>query len=293
VRKRYLHDCYGQDDAFWDQNWDGDWQQKCSTPPEVRHELIGTMMRHLKPGMRLLEGGCGDGRYVRHLSGLGIETVGVDFARATVEKINALFPELDVRVGDIRNLDFPDNHFDGYYSGGVIEHFEDGVDRQLAEACRVLKSGGYFFVTVPHMNLSRRWASAVMPTRRKIDLDGRISYHKERLREFRIDGPANDFHFHEYVFTTSEMRRFLTAHGFRIVEQRCFSAASGLCDIEPYRKLAKIACADRTILNKVFAVPLRCVRTIEGNPSPAGDVAGRMLAAVFGNMKLYVCRTEK
>lgn len=293
MRKRYLHNTYGENDAFWDRTWDGDWKQKFLMPPPVIYPLVSSMSKYLKPSMLLLEGGCGDGRYVRYFSDLGVKTVGVDFARTTVQKINELLPNLDVKVGDIRNLDFPDGYFDAYYSGGVIEHFEDGIAPQLAEAHRVLKDGGYFFVTVPHMNFSRVVAGALFRTRKKLDLDGRNSYHKDRVSEFIVEQPPDGFHFHEYVLTSHEMRGFLVSHGFSIVEEMCFSSPFGLCDIEQYRRLIGADRARRTIINKFFAIPLKCARSIEENKTFWVQVLRGMLGIVFGNLKLYVCRTDK
>ncbi len=293
MRKRYLHNCYGESDAFWDQNWEGDGWMNVSTPPPVWPRLASRMMNYLRPEMLLLEGGCGDGRYVRYFTDHGVKTIGIDFARRTVRKINDHMPDLDVRVGDIRNIAFPDGHFDGYYSGGVIEHFEDGVAPQLAEAYRVLKDGGHLFVTVPHMNLSRHCAAVVFPTRTKLDLDGRRSCHTERLREFRVDPAPDDYHFHEYVFSTREMRTFLSQHRFRIVEEMCFSSSFGLCDIEGYRSLVGAGRKHRTIINRLFAIPVRCVRVIEDSPSLPGRAVSGIVGEAFGNLKLYVCRAEK
>ena len=293
MRKRYLHDTYGANDLFWDRNWDQDWKQKLSTPPPVMHRLVSRMMKYLRPGMVLLEGGCGDGRYVRYFTDLGIKTVGVDFARTTIQTINDLLPNLDVRVGDIRKLEFPDEHFDAYYSGGVVEHFEDGVALQLTEAHRVLRAGGYFFVTVPHMNFIRLVEGALFRPRKKIDLDGRISYYKEGVREFVVEVPPDCFHFHEYFFTSQEMRIFLATHGFNIIEEMCFSSIFGLCDIEMYRRLIRADHARRSIINKIFAIPLKSVRSIEERNSIICSFISDKIGIFFGNLKLYVCRRNE
>ncbi|MHB8899264.1 MAG: class I SAM-dependent methyltransferase [Thermoguttaceae bacterium] len=293
MRKRYLHDEYGQNDVFWDRNWDGDWQGKCEAAPRIWSDLVAYIMNYLKPGMLLLEGGCGDGRYVRHFGALGVNVIGVDFAQNTVHKLNAFMPELDVRVGDVRCLEFPDNYFDAYYSGGVIEHFEDGVEPQLTEAHRVLKNGGFFFVTVPHMNVVRRCASAAFPFRTKRDLDGRNSCHQDRLREFRVDKPPKGFHFHEYVFPTSEMRQFLIKCDFSIIEERCLCASSGLQDIELYRFLMGADRQSRTFVNRAYGMAWRGIRSLENRRSRFGRTLSNGLGAVIGNLKLYICRTKK
>jgi SAM-dependent methyltransferase len=65
-------------------------------------------------------------------------------------------PTMPVSVGDVECLNYPDNYFDIYFSGGVIEHFEEGPLRVLQEAHRVLKPDGILILTVPYINLSRK-----------------------------------------------------------------------------------------------------------------------------------------
>ena len=79
----------------------------------------------------------------------GYQAIGVDFAPETIAKIKEVMPNLDVRFGDVRALDFEDDYFDGYWSLGVIEHFWDGYDDILREMRRLLKPGGYAFVSFP------------------------------------------------------------------------------------------------------------------------------------------------
>jgi SAM-dependent methyltransferase len=65
-------------------------------------------------------------------------------------------PEIDFRLGDVRNLHFDDGYFAGYWSLGVIEHSWKGYDEIAREMVRVLRPGGYLFLTFPHMSLLRR-----------------------------------------------------------------------------------------------------------------------------------------
>jgi len=58
-------------------------------------------------------------------------------------------PKLDIRYGDLRKLNLEDKYLDGYLSLGIIEHFWEGYDEILNEMKRVLKPGGYAFVSFP------------------------------------------------------------------------------------------------------------------------------------------------
>jgi SAM-dependent methyltransferase len=293
MRKRYLHDECGEGREFWDRSWDRDWQRKYSEAPIVDRRLVRHIDRYLTEDMLLLEGGCGDAQYVRHFTTRGYRVVGVDFSERTVRKVNELLPQLDVRVGDITNLDLPEDRFDAYYSGGVIEHFEEGVDKQMSEARRVLKPGGYLFVTVPHLNIVRRLSSRLRATCYKIDLDGRRTCLRENVLEFRIEPPPPGFHFHEYVFSTQEMRRFLAGHGFRVIDEVAFSGDWGLLDVQFYYRAVGVGKAKRLWLNKICAAPLRVIRYCDRKASLAARLASALAGELMGNLKLYVCRNEK
>jgi ubiquinone/menaquinone biosynthesis C-methylase UbiE len=159
----------------------------------------------LPRGARVLEGGCGRGTKVRALADAGFDAVGVDFASDSVRNARGHYPGLDIRQGDVRRLGFDDATFDGYWSIGVIEHFWDGYDEILAEARRVLKPGGYLFLTAP-------WFS---PYRR---------------RKARAGGyPRGEFEtepgdFYQYALGRGEVTAALARHGFTIRDWRGMAA---------------------------------------------------------------------
>lgn len=86
----------------------------------------------------------------------GFDIYGVDFAPRTVELIRKNWPHLKIFLDDVRALSFENNVFEGYWSLGVIEHFYDGYQDILDEMARVVKPGGYVFVTFPAMNALRK-----------------------------------------------------------------------------------------------------------------------------------------
>ena len=104
----------------------------------------------------ILEGGCGDAVHVAALAASGYRCIGIDSAEQTVSALQSAFPELDVRLGDVRHLDFDDAAFAGYWSIGVIEHFWDGYGPIVQEMSRVVRTGGYLFLTFPYMSPVRR-----------------------------------------------------------------------------------------------------------------------------------------
>ena len=99
--------------------WDKHWQQndfKNAIKETFNPFVVGNTKKYIKKGGKILEGGCGIGQNVYLLNHHGFNTIGIDYAEKTVEKINTYAPELDVRFGDVKNLPFENNSFDGYWS---------------------------------------------------------------------------------------------------------------------------------------------------------------------------------
>jgi cyclopropane fatty-acyl-phospholipid synthase-like methyltransferase len=110
---------------------------------------IGPLAPHLKPGMVVLDAGCGDGKTTEILAGK-CEVVGCDFSR---EALVSLRSERD-REGlvnlvecNIMNLPFEPEKFDAISCVHTLSHMLE-KDRAAAarEIARVLKSGGHLFI---------------------------------------------------------------------------------------------------------------------------------------------------
>ncbi len=143
------------------ENWDKHWNKNSIEklyPKKISpfDYVINNTKKYLPPGSLILEGGCGTGQQVFKLQKSGYRVIGIDYAEKTVEIVKKTKPELDIRLGDVRKLNFPDSYFDGYWSFGVIEHFYKGYDEILKEMYRVLKPKGILLVTFPHMNKLRK-----------------------------------------------------------------------------------------------------------------------------------------
>lgn len=136
---------------FWDKHWGAISLSDMFAENPHDYWLVRLTQKHLSGG-RVLEGGCGIGQNVHALHHMGYEAIGVDYASRTVAKAKELSPELDIRVGDVTRLDFPDGYFDAHWSLGVIEHFWDGYGSILDEMVRTLAPGGFVFITFPSMN---------------------------------------------------------------------------------------------------------------------------------------------
>lgn len=292
--KRYLREKAGPSPDFWDEVWQNSPSNLEALAAQADPRLLRCCLEHLPPRARLLEGGCGSGTYLAAFSKAGCEVVGIDFAPNTVARLKQIFPSLDIRLGDIRALPFPDATFDAYYSGGVIEHFEDGLGPQIAEAWRVLKPGGLFLVTVPFLNVTRRLAASLFGPREKIDLDGRQTY----IEIIEGDPPGavghghapQGYRFHEYVLARDCMRKALARAGFVVENEMPFSSRWGLLDLAPYRRLAGVGMTKRHLGHKLAAAPLRLVDRVERGSAPEARKIAHLIGALVGNLCLYVAR---
>ena len=113
-------------------------------PPEE------TAMRHgIKPGMRVLEVGPGNGTYTlgaAHRIGPEGELVTIDIEPRMIARVNQRIAaegvsNIEARVADVYALPFDDQSFDLIYMIAVINEIPD-MPRALAEFHRVLKPAG-------------------------------------------------------------------------------------------------------------------------------------------------------
>ena len=196
---------------FWDRLLDNKYFRENVESGKKDRFIIRILRKYLpdKKG-HILEGGCGEGRIVYGMHAHGYQSVGVDTAEKTIARTKELFPELDIRAGDVRKLPFPDNHFVAYWSVGVIEHFWDGYQPVLEEMQRVLAKGGYIFLGFPYMSPLRK-------------LKAKLGLYQE----YNGNGEEN---FYQYALDPDIVARDFQAIGFKLVEKIPSAGLKGFKD---------------------------------------------------------------
>jgi SAM-dependent methyltransferase len=103
---------------------------------------------HLRPGMQVLDVGCGPGSITLGLAELVApgRVVGIDMQPSQVEQARALASacgaaNVHFEVADLYRLPFADGVFDAVFAHGVLMHLREPV-RALMELRRVLRAGG-------------------------------------------------------------------------------------------------------------------------------------------------------
>lgn len=119
----------------------------------VHRRVIDREMRHLprpEPGSRLLDVGCGGGKFLARAYDAGWRGIGLDPDPIAVEQAQAR--GLDVRRGGVEKLEgIESSFFDVITLGHVIEHVHRPID--LLRSCyRLLKSGGRLWLETPNLN---------------------------------------------------------------------------------------------------------------------------------------------
>lgn len=143
---------------MWDALWAADDSiRRVLQPSWGSRWLVRLTRRYLRPeDGRIIEGGCGLGQFVAALHRQGYEVTGIDSAPKTVDALQRVAPELDIRLGDVTELPFAEASCAGYWSLGLIEHHFDGFGPLAVEMARVIRPGGYLFLSFPFMSPVRR-----------------------------------------------------------------------------------------------------------------------------------------
>lgn len=125
-----------------------------ATNGRLYRPLLGRIERYPIPEMplartpgRLLDIGCGWGRWSLAAATAGSDVVGVDPSLGAVLTARRVAAHLGLRatflVADGRSLPFPDEAFASVFSYSVLQHFAaESVDGTLEEVRRVLQRGG-------------------------------------------------------------------------------------------------------------------------------------------------------
>ncbi|MFX0024317.1 MAG: class I SAM-dependent methyltransferase [Candidatus Hermodarchaeota archaeon] len=214
-------------------SWDDMWKSRT-----IEQELAATeietaprvmFLHYIPKNGKILDGGCGFGKWVIYLNKLGYDIIGVDNNEQSINKLKKYDNSLKVELGDILNLNYPDNFFDAYISMGVVEHFEEGPLEALNEAYRILKPNGLIFLSTPTVNTIRK--IIIQPIQNIINifrgyiknLMPYITGSKTKTEIHKLDRSGRGktkkyYHFEEYRFSIDEMQDFLKQSNFKVIQ---------------------------------------------------------------------------
>jgi SAM-dependent methyltransferase len=164
-------------------------------PPELERRS-GFLLGELSAGDRVLDLGCGDGRFtVLAAAANGVSAVGAEVAEAALARARTTHPSLDFRLVPFDGpLPFADGEFTLVWASEVIEHVADTA-RWLSEVRRVLRPAGRLLLSTPSHGRLQLLAGGIE----------------------RYSPPLGD---HLHLYSSTSLRRLLEEFGFGDVEVR-------------------------------------------------------------------------
>ncbi|MFZ3054984.1 MAG: methyltransferase domain-containing protein [Minisyncoccales bacterium] len=189
--------------------------------------------KYLNSKDRVLDLGCGNGRFYSPFIKKEVEYIGADPSLNLINIAKKNHPQADFRVSLVDSLPFVDNYFDKVFSIAVLHHIPS-LDLRLQflkEAKRVLKSNGYLILTV--------W-----DLKEKLKGDGLFGW----LRIGKLDRKdvllpwygSEDTYFHS--FNLEELSDLVIESGFKVAEK-----GEILVGERPYRNFYVVASKESEI----------------------------------------------
>jgi SAM-dependent methyltransferase len=197
----------GLDETYTEEHWAKETPGKAYYDVHLstieQHEMATPIFREYlgRGGMRILESGCGTGRWMAFFEKLGNRAYGVDDSWGPLRVAREHDPAMNLARANVLFSPFKNDVFDAAFSSYVAEHFEDGPEVLFREIHRVLKPGGLFFMVVPYNNTFRR--TLVNPALK-------FFYAVWKLRRKALG-------FTEFRFRRDEVEGFLTRTNFEIM----------------------------------------------------------------------------
>ncbi len=182
---------------------------------EIWPEMEFLFKKNLEKKDKVLDLGCGNGRFYSLVSSEKAFYTGVDFSENLIKVARKKYPEVDFQTGSALNLPFSDNEFHKIFSISVLHHIPSRQLRSqfLKECRRVLKPKGVLIITA--------WNLWKNPKKRKkifknifLKISGKS---KLDLKDINVEwyGVKNCY---IHCFTKNELEKTVKKGGFKIID---------------------------------------------------------------------------
>lgn len=195
IKQHYPPNYLGDTERTLDEFLSGRLQRSRSWKKEA--EKVDLVQRFVSGG-RILDVGCGDGKFLWALDRRRWARTGVEFSEETVRLVNERIDDLQLIEGDIFSSELREDAFDVVTFWHVLEHLPRPQE-VLERVHRLLSPGGWVFISLPNLDslqalLFRRYWYAF-----------------------------DDVPRHLYHFAPRPLEILLREQDFQELEHRCFS----------------------------------------------------------------------
>ncbi|MEF8847396.1 MAG: methyltransferase domain-containing protein [Candidatus Paceibacterota bacterium] len=114
---------------------------------------VHLLSNYITKGDKVLDLGCGNGRYFESIQDKDVDYLGIDFSEELIQIARKKYSEQDnaeFRTGDVLDLDLSKNQFDLVYAFALLHHIPSNELRArfLKQAKEILKPNGKIILTV-------------------------------------------------------------------------------------------------------------------------------------------------
>jgi tRNA (uracil-5-)-methyltransferase TRM9 len=177
-------------------------------------ELEIVLSRHFSPEGKVLDLGCGNGRFFEYFKNKDIEYFGVDGSDKLISIAQKIYPGVNFQAADALTLPFPEGFFDRILSIAVFHHIPSQELRIkfLEESKRVLKPGGILLLTVWNFKEAKEFVLLLKSFLMKL-----LGLSKMDFGDF-LEPWANKTKRYYHYFRKGELVKLAKAAGFDIVK---------------------------------------------------------------------------
>ena len=174
------------------------------------------LIKYIKPGQKVLDAGCGNGRSYQLLRSKKINYLGVDNSPALIREAQNKYQFGNFRVMDLTNLECEKDTFDTIFCIAALQHIPSKKLRfqVLQDFHQILKPNGYLIMT--NWNL---WQKKYFWQTLKYSLSSLCGKHRELdLKDVYMPWKARfgvvDRYYHAFI--ARELNKLLQDSGFKI-----------------------------------------------------------------------------
>lgn len=176
-------------------------------------ETIGKLIRLLQISgdSVVLDMGCGTGNYTDAMRQVAKSVIGIDLSVGMLKQARLKFTDLSLIYGDVTNMPFKPESFDGAFAVQVLHHVKE-KELFLAETRRVLRKGASTAIhSCSHQQMRAFWFYHYFPKGLEVDL-ARMPDSKEIVLLLSGVGFSNigvETCYHDVVVADESPERYL------------------------------------------------------------------------------------